>query len=283
MLYACRCLNFILDTSGDGEPVASSIVEVLSRRAQGLKLILVNFEAITIKIDVLVGLTRLTSWREFHCSYCDVWVYAHPSSEIPSPASKVIVNKSILVTHRDIKISKEDERFSPVFKIIRLHDNGDDMFSGSRSVPSWDDSLHPVASSWLEEQTQAVKARIRKFSDQQYAELERDRLRAQSEQLSIFRMVGINKSGGETVEEAPRPHSSIGQPTSTEPSSSTSGGYNEPEPVNMPPLDVLESDDLILLEASYSSHHGSLESEESDEEVIEAPEQPDPDQLGPNS
>ncbi|KAF6216841.1 hypothetical protein GE061_001191 [Apolygus lucorum] len=238
-------------------------------RSQRMELVLVKYQTITKRIDVLVGSSRLSNWTEFHCKYCDAWVYAHLASESPSPETRVIVTMSNLITAAELEHRKGDVRYSPIFQIILLHDSQDDIFSGSR--PS--DPLHPVATAWLQEQTESAKDRIRNFSEQQYAELERKRLRAHTEQTAILRALANERSPRKILSEPQFPQferfERSPKPETSKPISPTKRVTSEFKPEKKLPVDLRDIDEYMLFEPSRS--HDSVDSEGSDEEVVELP------------
>ncbi|BES90685.1 Hypothetical protein NTJ_03493 [Nesidiocoris tenuis] len=179
MLFSCKCLNFIIETKDSIQPCEDKVKSLLSPFARAQELVVVMCESAKKKINDLVVTKVSNGWTEFSCAKCGTWVFSSQSKEADLIRTTIIVNKQCMTTKDQIDVLQSDPYYSPAFKIIVEQIPQSRQFIGDRAI------LHPVASSWLKDQTMEAEARINDYAKNQFAQLEELKKRVANEQLAI--------------------------------------------------------------------------------------------------
>lgn len=197
MMLTCKCLNVSISSgSNPVTPVDSRALDLsdveLADPFFSKKLRSVIVENIVKGQESLISVHNIGSWVLHKCLNCKLDVYASRKREI-------IVSPDLLSDIAQIKELRQSPSFSPVFNIVlqpnisvdpsarpntRPLNNSDPLARSTRLA-----ALNQQVSTYLEKLSSNAEEKIRQFSEEQYALLEKERTKVQAEHRSLVKVV----------------------------------------------------------------------------------------------
>ncbi|KAK9497594.1 hypothetical protein O3M35_004293 [Rhynocoris fuscipes] len=189
MILYCKCLNVCIESFGgfltDNNYINDCPMDILNVNVAEMNVI-----KLTHRIPNLIKEKNLDgTWYSYSCINCNLLLYICKKKEQTTP---ILVNKSLLNDTALINDLRLSENFSPAFKIVLKPDDSitEDMYHHH---------LHDVAAVWLRDEARSVEERIKHFTEEQYANLENQRLRALRDDLLINRIIKADQESERTV------------------------------------------------------------------------------------
>ncbi|KAL1459071.1 hypothetical protein WDU94_011080 [Cyamophila willieti] len=194
MMLTCKCLNVSINTgSNPVEPKPLDLTEAerndpfFSKNPKP-----VTVESISKCQDSLVTVHNIGLWVLHKCLNCKLDIYASRKQEI-------VVSPDLLSDPVQIKELRLSPSFSSVFNIVLQPNIPCDPLSRPNTRPLSDSdplakstrlaSLNQQVSSYLQKLSANVEEKIRAFSEEQYALLDKERTKVQTEQRSLVKVV----------------------------------------------------------------------------------------------
>lgn len=206
MLITCKCLNVSIITNGTD--ISEVDITQLSLTPTELNekffkedVGKVEVERISKEQAALIQLRNVGSWVIHQCLNCSMNTHAIHREK---GASCVLVSKGLMSDPNDISVAKNNEKYSAVFRVV-VYDNEEpdnsailspSKFAANRGA--FHTSLQQQLAEAIRRETLLTEERVRAYTEQEYAALDRFREQANNEHRILSRLLyksDVNSSG----------------------------------------------------------------------------------------